>query len=64
MSVPNERWQAQQKTAWAKLARSEAPDKEVQELVEQMITGRECLFQEGYPDRSPVQKTEGDLAQD
>ena len=35
----NERWQSQQKTALAKLARSERPDQQVEDLAEQMITG-------------------------
>src|SRR4029077_6963890 len=33
-----------------KLARSEAPDKQVEELMQQVIAGREWLFQQGYPD--------------
>jgi hypothetical protein len=62
MDLPNERWQSQQKTAWAKLARSEAPQKEVQELAEQMITGREWPFQQGDSDQSPVEKAMADPA--
>ena len=37
MSKPNEHWQSQQKTAWAKLARSEAPDQQVEECTDEMI---------------------------
>ena len=62
ISKPNESWQSQQKTAWAKLARSEAPEKEVQELAEQMITGCEWPFQQGDSDQSPVQKVVADPA--
>jgi hypothetical protein len=58
--TPNERWQSQQKTAWAKLVRLEAPQKEVQELAEQMITGREWPFQHGDSDQSPVEKAMAD----
>jgi hypothetical protein len=32
------------------------PDKQVEELMQQVIAGRELLFQQGYPDQSPVQK--------
>jgi hypothetical protein len=45
-----------------KLARSEAPDKQVEELMQQVIAGREWLFQQGYPDQSPVQKAIRKLA--
>ncbi|SRR6266478_1240887 len=62
MSIPDERWQSQQRAAWAKLARSEAPDKQVEASAQEMITRREWLFQQGYPDRSPVQKAVRDLA--
>jgi hypothetical protein len=69
ISLPNEHWQAQQKPAWAKLARSEAPDKEVEASAQEMITRREWLlspqkavFQKGYPDQSPVQKPVHNLA--
>lgn len=62
ISIPNERWQSQQRAAWAKLARSEAPDKQVEELAQEMITRREWLFQQGYPDQSPVQKAVRDVA--
>jgi hypothetical protein len=62
ISIPNEHWQSQQRAAWAKLARSEAPDKQVEELAQEMITRREWLFQQGYPDQSPVQKAVGDVA--
>jgi predicted outer membrane protein len=51
MSIPNERWQSQQKVAWAKLARSEAPDQQVEDFAEQMIT-----------EHSPVQRALRDLA--
>jgi hypothetical protein len=60
--IPNERGQSQQRVAWAKLARSEAPDKQVEELMQQVIAGREWLFQQGYPDQSPVQKAIRKLA--
>ena len=56
ISIPNERWQSQQRAAWAKLARSEAPDKPVEASAQEMITRREWLFQQGYPDQSPGQK--------
>jgi predicted outer membrane protein len=62
ISIPDERWQSQQRAAWAKLARSEAPNKQVDELAQEMITRREWLFQQEYPDRSPVQKAVRDLA--
>ena len=61
-SIPNERWQSQQRAAWAKLARSEAPDKQVEGLAQETIAGREWLFQQGYPDQSPVQKAVRDVA--
>ena len=35
---------------------------QVEELTQQMIAGREWLFQQGYPDRSPVQKAIRELA--
>ena len=41
--TPNERWQSQQKTALAKLARSERPDQQVEDLAEQMITGHSAV---------------------
>jgi hypothetical protein len=44
--TPNERWQCQQKTAWAKLARSEALDQRVEDFAQQMIT-----------EHSPAQKS-------
>jgi hypothetical protein len=56
ITIPNERWQSQQRAAWAKLARSEAPDKQVEASTQEMITGREWLFQQEYPGQSPVQK--------
>lgn len=62
MGVPNERWQSQQRTAWAKLARSEAPKKEVQELAEQMLGGGEWPRQQGDSDQSPVPKAVADPA--
>ena len=62
ISIPNERWRSQQRAAWAKLARSETPDKQVAELDQEMIMRRECLFQQGYPDQSPVQKAVRDVA--
>jgi hypothetical protein len=62
MSLPNEHWQGQQKLARAKLARSEAPDKEVEASAQEMITRREWLFQQGYPNQSPVQKAVRDVA--
>jgi hypothetical protein len=58
----NERGQSQQRVAWAKLARSEAPDKQVEELMQQVIAGREWLFQRGYPHQLPVQKAIRKLA--
>ncbi len=60
-SIPNEHWRSQQRAAWAKLARSEAPDKQVEELAQEMIMRREWLFQQGYPDQSAVQKVVRDL---
>ena len=62
ISRPDERWQSQQRAAWAKLARSEAPDKQVEASVQEMITRREWLLQQESPDRSPVQKAVRDLA--
>jgi hypothetical protein len=62
ITLPNEHWQGPQKLARAKLARSEAPDEQVEELTQQVIAGREWLFQQGYPDRSPVQKALRELA--
>lgn len=61
-TIPNERWQSQQRAAWAKLARSESPDKQVEEFAQEMIARREWLFQQGYPDQSPVQKAVRDAA--
>ena len=37
-ATPNEGWQSQRKTAWAKLGRSETPDQQVEDLAEQTIT--------------------------
>lgn len=62
ISIPNERWQSQQRAARAKLARSEASDKEVEASAQGVITGREWLFQQEYPDQSLVQKAARDLA--
>ena len=62
ISKPNESWQSQQKTAWAKLGRSEAPEKEVHELAEQMITNCEWPFQQGDSDEPPWQKVVADPA--
>jgi hypothetical protein len=56
VNAPNERWQSQRKTAWAKLARSDALEKEVEALAEQMFTERKSLSHREYPDQSSVQK--------
>jgi hypothetical protein len=34
-STPNERWQSQRKTAWAKLGRSETPDRQGEDFAGQ-----------------------------
>jgi predicted outer membrane protein len=38
ISKRNELWLSQQKAAWVKLARSEAPDQQVEDLAERTIT--------------------------
>jgi hypothetical protein len=49
--MPNERWQSQRKAAWAKLGRSDTPDRQVEETANQMIT-----------EHAPVQRAVRDLA--
>lgn len=57
--TPSERWQSQQKTALAKLARSERPDQQVEELAEQIITGHSAVREAV---RDPGAKSEGNPA--
>jgi hypothetical protein len=58
ITLPNEHWQGQQKLARAKLARSEAPDKQVEELTQQMIAGAGMAISARIP--GPVVCAESD----
>jgi len=46
ISIPNKRGQGQQRAAWAKPARAEAPNQQIEESTRQTIAGREWLFQQ------------------
>jgi hypothetical protein len=60
--IPKEGWQNQQKARWSRLASSDVPNKQIEQMAKQMITGREWLFQQGYSDQSPLQKAVHDVA--
>ena len=48
-TAPSEHWQSQRKTAWAKLARSETPEQQVEDFAEQKLTEHPPVHEQANP---------------